>query len=80
METSAELKNELHKLVVETNDSEVLNKVKEFFLSITQEEDWWANSSNQEKNLIDKGIDQLNNGDSLSHEEVIDTLNKRFKV
>lgn len=33
--TTAELKNILHKLVVETNDTEILKKVKEFIIKIS---------------------------------------------
>lgn len=33
-------------------------------------QDWWENISDQEKLAIDKGITQLDNGESISHESL----------
>lgn len=46
--TTAEIKNYLHKLIVETDDENVLNKVQAFFFKLKGENvDWWDTISSQ---------------------------------
>ncbi|NUO00341.1 MAG: hypothetical protein HUU01_06955 [Saprospiraceae bacterium] len=50
--SSAILKNELHRLVVETDNPQVLRQVKSIFeilLHSGEEEDWWDSLSEKEK-------------------------------
>lgn len=69
--TTAEIKNYLHKLIVETDDENVLNKVQAFFLKLKGENvDWWDTISSQQKETINIGLQQLENGEGIPHEEV----------
>lgn len=80
---SAVLKNEIHRLVVQTDDEEVLRQVKSVFEMLLHEEgetDWWDVLSEKEKTLIQRGLEQLDRGERIAHETVraeIDQLLER---
>ena len=48
------------------------------FISIENEEDWYENLSFSEKNNIQKGIDDIENGRTFSHNEVMTLAKKRI--
>ena len=48
------------------------------FVSIENEEDWYENLSFSEKNNIQKGIDDIENGRVFSHNEVMTLAKKRI--
>jgi len=74
--TIAELKNNLHKLVVETEDQSVLQYVETIFKSMTAEKsDWWDELSADDKASINRGVEQLNNGVVHRHEDVMKKVN-----
>jgi predicted transcriptional regulator len=79
----AEIKNELHRLVVETDDQKVLQQIKSIFVILKkggEETDWWDLIDEKEKVLIKKGLQQLERGERISHQEVrkdIDLLLKK---
>lgn len=69
--STAEIKNYLHKLIVETDDESILCKVQAYFTTLKSKNvDWWDTISNQEKDAINIGLQQLENGEGLPHEEV----------
>lgn len=65
-----ELKNELHRLVVNTEDEVILENVRAYFLRLTVQEDWWDALSETQKQLVDKSLQQLDSGATSSHEAV----------
>jgi len=66
-----EAKNLLHKLIVETDDLSVLSQVADFFnLVKTKHSDWWDTISDEEKALIENGIQQMKAGEGIEHQEV----------
>ena len=68
--SSAILKNELHRMVVETDNPVVLRKIKSIFSILLEqgdEEDWWDTISEREKAAIQKGLKQLENGERIPH-------------
>jgi hypothetical protein len=68
---SAEIKNILHKLIVETDDENILSKVQAYFTTLKSKNvDWWDMISDQEKESINKGLKQLENGEGIPHEQV----------
>jgi len=68
---TAEMKNYLHKLIVETDDESILSKVQAYFLTLKNKNvDWWDTISDQEKETIDMGLQQLKNGEGIPHDEV----------
>ncbi len=74
METSfntAVLKNNLHKFIVESEDEEVLKKLQAYILTLSDSKnDWWDSLSENDKSLINKGLDQLNKGQRVPNHEV----------
>ncbi len=68
--STAEVKSLIHKLVVETDDLDVLEQVVNFFKVIkTKHSDWWDTISEEQKTLIQKGIEQMKQGERISHKE-----------
>lgn len=78
MNTSkAEIKNHLHKLIVETDDESILSKVQAYFTTLKSKNvDWWDTISDQEKEAINIGMQQLENGEGIPHEEVKRKMDK----
>ncbi len=68
--STAELKNQIHELVVETDSPEILEQVAAFFQSLLSQKDWGETISDNEKNLIKIGLEQLKNGQSVPYEKV----------
>ena len=69
--STAEIKNDLHKLIVETDDESILSKVQAYFNMLKSKNvDWWDTISDQEKEAINIGLKQLENGEGIPHEEV----------
>jgi len=69
--STAEIKNYLHKLIVETDDESILSKVQAYFNTLKgKNTDWWDTISDQEKDAINLGLRQLENGEGIPHEEV----------
>ena len=50
----AELKNDLHRLVVSTEDETILDYIRGYFLELTNEEDWWDRLSDNQMLQIQK--------------------------
>ncbi len=68
---TAEIKNYLHKLIVETDDESILSKVQAYFTTLKSKNvDWWETISDQEKEAINRGLEHLENGEGIPHEEV----------
>jgi predicted transcriptional regulator len=69
--STAEIKNYLHKLIVETDDESILIKVQAYFTTLKSKNvDWWDTISSLEKEAINIGLQQLENGEGIPHEEV----------
>ncbi|MDZ7777607.1 MAG: hypothetical protein U5L09_19315 [Bacteroidales bacterium] len=69
--STAKIKNYLHKLIVETDDEIILSKVQAYFTTLKSKNvDWWDTISDQEKEAINIGLQQLEDGEGITHEEV----------
>lgn len=79
MSTIAALKNNIHELVVNTRDIEILEMVEIYFQSLVSNEDWWDKTNSKERQLIHKGMKDIQEGRVLSNEEVRNQLNKRLR-
>ena len=66
----AELKNDLHRMVVETNDPDVLAQIAALFASLLGEEDWWNSLSYEEKQKIELGMADAEADRTVSYNEV----------
>ena len=76
---TAELKSDLHRLIVETNDINILTNLRQYFLQLqTKDVDWWDELSIENKKAIKKGLDDLKNGNTHTDEEVRESIHKRI--
>ena len=73
-----EAKNDLHQLIVETNDSQVLQQVKAFFLALRGQKDWYNDISLEERKLVEKGLAQIQNGQKIPHTTVRTQIDARL--
>lgn len=77
---TAELKNYLHKFIVETNDANVLKQAKEYLLSLTSKDaDWYDDLNEQEKQAIEKGLNDIESGKTHSSEDVRKSIRQRIE-
>jgi hypothetical protein len=77
--STAEIKNYLHKLklIVETDDESILSKVQAYFTTVKSKNvDWWDTISDQEKEAVNFGLQQLEIGKGIPHEEVESNADK----
>lgn len=61
-------KLEIMKMILSTENPSILQRIKNIF---TKEKDFWNTLSDLEKEDIMKGIEELDNGDKYSYEEVM---------
>jgi len=61
-------KLEIMKMILNTENPSILQRIKNIF---TKEKDFWNTLSDLEKEDIMKGIEELDNGDKYSYEEVM---------
>jgi len=75
---TAELKSDLHRFVVETNDINILTQMREYFKSLrkTKTADWWDTLTAEQQGSINKGIEQLDNGQGIAHNDIRKNVNK----
>lgn len=79
MVTIANLKNDLHKLVVETEEQEILLQIKFIFEQMKKQnvtKDWYEELSFLQKKSLDTGLQQLAEGHRTPHSEVREEINK----
>ena len=73
----SEVKNNLHKLIVETEDVSILNKVQAYFYTLKNNQvDWWDSLSEIEISSIEQGAEQLNKGQHIPHNQVKEKVNR----
>lgn len=71
-----ELKNDLHTLVTNTNDEDLLFRVKEYFTELKNKDDWWHLLTTEQKHKVEIGTKQLDNNIKFSNDEVRIEINK----
>ena len=71
-------KIELAQLLLNTNNVSVLNKIKTILK--TEKKDWWDELTDFQKEQIEIGENQIDNGEVISWEEVKKQMNERKKV
>lgn len=74
--SAAELKNDLIKVIINTEDITFLQKVKDFFKKQQVNTDWWDEISDHEKEMIELGLKDIEEGRVVPHEQVKAEINK----
>ena len=68
--STIELKNNLLRMVADTNDPAQLSLMVEWFGIVREEKDWWLEISERERQMILEARRQFANGRGIRHEEV----------
>ena len=78
--STAELKNYLVKQIIDIEDESLLEKVKSYVSTLVtgKDVDWWDTISEDEKQLIEKGLTQLQNGEGIKHQDVRKKVGELF--
>ena len=71
--STAEVKLQLFRLIDNTNDVSILNKIRSYFNTIakTKEADWWDELNGGERLAIEESIAEIERGEVVSHEHVM---------
>lgn len=78
--STSELKNDLHRMVVETDDPLILEQIAALFASLrNEEEDWWDMISEEEKEKIEIGAAQAMEGKVVTWESVQEKAEKMIR-
>jgi hypothetical protein len=81
MTTVAEIKNDLHRLIVETEEQEVLLQIRFIFEQMKVrniEIDWYETLNLAQKKSLEIGLHQLSAGQRIPHAEVRKEINQRL--
>jgi tRNA(Ser,Leu) C12 N-acetylase TAN1 len=70
-------KKNLISAILQTSDDEILNEIKKL-LKIEDTYDFWVELTEEDQLAINEGIRQLDQGKSISHEEVKDLMKSKF--
>ncbi|MBI5916891.1 MAG: hypothetical protein HY842_16070 [Bacteroidetes bacterium] len=73
-----ELKNDLLRLLVETDDTQLLEKVRRYFKILKKEPVVEATLDAQELAMVEIGLQQIENGQVMSHEEARKRIEARL--
>lgn len=74
---TAEIKNNLHKFIVETDDISILDKIQAYFTALKSKNiDWWEMISEYDKKNIESGLNQLAEGNKIPHYQVREKVSK----
>ncbi len=74
---TTQIKTNLYKLIDETDDVSVLDKIQAYFnMLLSKDVDWWDMLSDSERKNIEKGLKQLHEGKGIPHEQVRQEINK----
>lgn len=77
MNTTAEIKNYIHQLVVETNDVNILTQIAEAFKQLkSKNADWWDELTEKQKEDIQTSRKQILEGKGIPHSEVQKEVDK----
>lgn len=68
--SASDVKLNLLKLILETEDTEVLEELTAYFRALRSKSDWWKEISEKEKALVKIGLDQLEKGEGIAYESV----------
>ncbi len=76
-----ELKNEILRLIIETNDTNTLVQVKAVLTAIINQEngDWLAALSESQRNSIEQGLADITNGKVVANEQVMASIRAKIE-
>jgi predicted transcriptional regulator len=73
----SELRTHLHKMIDNIDDSHVLNAVRVLLSDkVPSQTDWWERISEEERQEIQLGMDEVDRGEVIPHDEVMNKYKK----
>ena len=66
-----EIKTDLHSRIDQINDIRLLRAIRVLLLGKSGETDWFDDLSKEEQVLLEQGIEESDNGELFSHNEII---------
>ena len=80
--STAELKNYLVKQIIDIEDESLLEKVKFYVSSLVKgkDVDFWDELSDEDKADIDAGLQDIEEGRTFPHEEVMMEIKTKYKL
>jgi predicted transcriptional regulator len=78
--TTIQVKSQLHQLIDTIDDVRILNAIKLLLQKQVQakENDFWENLPIEVKQSIERGIEQADNGELISHETVMEEIKNKY--
>ena len=73
--STAELKNSLHRMIVETDDPEILGQIAGLFAILKGEDNWWDTITDEERHKIEQGIKDVENDHLIPYPETRKKVN-----
>jgi hypothetical protein len=73
-------KNQLIQQIMELKDSSVIKKVRDFLSKETKNDDWYNSLSSSEKKSIELSLHDLDNGNVLSHADVMTSVKNKISA
>ncbi|OFY69004.1 MAG: hypothetical protein A2Y71_01180 [Bacteroidetes bacterium RBG_13_42_15] len=70
-------KLELVQRILNTNKPSLLEKINKIFEQ-EGETDWWDELSDEERASIQEGLDQLDRGEGIPHEKVMEEMKAKY--
>ena len=64
--------------IIELQDSSVIKKVRDFLSKEIKNDDWYSSLSSSEKESITKGLQDLENGNTVSHKDVMAAVKNKI--
>jgi len=77
--STAELKSRLHQLIDEATDNAVLQAIYTLLKKVDSEADWWDDLTDEQKASVSRGLDDIKNGNTTSHNKAMSELDEHIK-
>lgn len=68
---TADIKNELHKLIDNCDNELLLSEAKALLESGPEVKDWWDELTEEDKNLVMESEEEYENGNFITHTELM---------
>ena len=73
---NTDIKNQLHKLIDNCDNELLLSKAKALLESGKEVKDWWDELTDEDKNLVMESEAEYEKGNFISHDELMQQLEK----
>ncbi len=75
----AELQTDIIQLILETKNASILEKIAAYIRNLQQDEDWWKDLSENEKNFVQRSARQIDEDKVVPNEAVKAEIRERLR-